>query len=397
MKRECGQHTAKDNERAWACEAEYRGDNSFASRFPGPSCPPSMARLRKLAGSDHSVLDLSSSEPHFEVAEPVKASAIMAIASRDGDNGAAKRLGPRLKEMISEMEVERAGICQNNVALTSGVRSALFLGFMTLLNPDDEVLIPDPASPLFEQVCRITGGQPCPVDIYPDFRLTVDRLEEAAAGCENPRVLLFSNPCSVSGTVLTYQEMAEIAQWADDNDVFIVCDETYRNFVYENQWVSIARCTEEALLLNGFGVCSGMSRWRLGYSVGPAEIIEDMTRLQGVIGIGPSRVAQRAGLGAVQMGSRQSSMQLMAYKDRRDRVYRGLRDKFQLRRPEGAFFAFVRVPQGDADGFAEKAVQRGLLVCPGSMFSSKKSHFRLSFAAEDQVVERGIQILRGMA
>jgi aspartate aminotransferase/aminotransferase len=259
---------------------------------------------------------------------------------------------------------------------------------MALINHGDRVIIPDPYFVMYKHLCRLVGGRPLYVDTYPDFQVTVERLENA--GAERGKVLLLNSPCNPTGQVTPAGELRKITRWARENDVFIISDEIYSAFVYDVEFASLARYTKDVLLLSGFSKCSAMTGWRLGYAIGPAELIAEMTKLQQFSFVCAPSIAQHAGVAALQIDP---APHIQAYRAKRDLVYEGLRRKFELSKPQGAFYAFVRAPGDDGDGFVAKAIKHRCLIIPGSVFSEKKSHFRLSFAAEDRTIAAGTQLL----
>jgi len=344
-----------------------------------------------LAGTMPNPINLSIGEPDFEMPEPVKARAIQAIAG--GHNRYTVTQGiEELRRQVLAVERDRTGIRHSAVLITSGVSGGLLLAFMALVNPGDEVIVPDPYFVMYKHLCRLLGGRPLYVDTYPDFQLTVERLEAAGAG--RGKILLLNSPNNPTGQVIPDRELERIARWAQASGVFIITDEIYSAFAYDGPCASVARYSEDVLLLNGFSKSSAMTGWRLGYAIGPDRIIAEMTKLQQFSFVCAPSVAQQAALAALSVDVRPY---IEAYGVKRDLTYEGLRHKFELPRPQGAFYAFVRAPNDDGDAFVQEAIKHGCLIIPGSVFSEKRSHFRLSFAAEDEAIRAGTQLLCSLA
>jgi len=336
-------------------------------------------------------INLSIGQPDFEVPEPVKAKAMQAIEL--GMNRYTVTQGlEELRSGVLSAEKARTGIRHDSVLITSGVSGALMLAMMTLVNPRDKVIIPDPYFVMYKHLCRLIGGVPLYVDTYPDFQLTVERLEKARA--ERGKVLLLNSPNNPTGAVLGARRLREIAQWARDNDVFIISDEIYSTFSYDGPCPSIAAFTRDVLLLNGFSKSAAMTGWRVGYAVGPGEIIEEMTKLQQFSFVCAPSVGQYAALEALMLDG---SAHMHAYRAKRDLACAGLESRFDFTRPQGAFYIFLPAPGGDGDAFCKKAIERRCLIIPGSVFSQKKTHFRLSFAATEEAIEAGVQLLLSLA
>ncbi len=343
-----------------------------------------------LAKSLKNPVNLSIGQPDFDVPEPVKASAMHAIET--GHNKYTVTQGiPELRSAVLKLEKKRSGISHDSVLVTSGVSGAILLAFMALVNPGDKVAIADPYFVMYKHLCRLLGGKPIYVDTYPDFRLTVKRLE--AAGAANAKVLVLNTPCNPTGAIIPEKDLRAIARWAKKNDVFIITDEVYSVFCYDGKFTSAAAFSDDVLLLNGFSKSTAMTGWRLGYAIGPEAVIDEMTKLQQFSFVCAPSIAQYAGVVALSLAT---DPHVRVYRAKRDMLYEGLSRKFKVQKPEGAFYAFVEAPGGDGDAFVKKAIEHSVLVIPGSVFSEKKSHFRVSFAADDRDIQEGIEILSSL-
>jgi aspartate aminotransferase/aminotransferase len=343
-----------------------------------------------LAKSLKNPINLSIGQPDFDVPEPVKASAMHAIET--GQNKYTVTQGiERLRNEVLAAEKQQAGVRHDAVLITSGVSGALLLAMMALVNPGDKVAIPDPYFVMYKHLCRLLGGVPLYVDTYPDFQLTAGRLE--ASGAADAKLLMLNSPSNPTGQIIPPKELRRIAKWAESNNVFVISDEIYRAFCYDGPFGSIARFSDNVMLLNGFSKSAAMTGWRLGYAIGPQPIVEEMKKLQQFSFVCAPSIAQHAGVVALHVSP---EPHVRAYETKRDMVYNGLRDKFELQKPQGAFYAFVRAPGGDGDEFCRQAIERGLLIIPGSVFSEQNTHFRLSFAADDRVIEEGVETLCDM-
>ncbi len=332
-------------------------------------------------------VNLSIGQPDFDVPEPIKASAMHAIET--GRNKYTVTQGiPELREAVLKYEKRLTGIKHNDVLITGGVSGGILLAFMAMLNPGDKVAIPDPYFVMYKHLCRLLGGEPLYVDTYPDFRLTAERLEQA--GAAEAKLLILNSPANPTGALIGEKEMRRITSWADKNDVFVLSDEIYRTFTYDGGCPSPASFTEKVLLLNGFSKSCAITGWRLGYAVGPEPLIEQMTKLQQFSFVCAPSIAQYAGVVALSMSS---ELHMRAYQAKRDILYEGLKRSFRLNRPEGAFYAFVEAPGGDGEAFCRRAIEHSVLVIPGSVFSERNTHFRVSFAADDSVIDAGVDIL----
>ena len=340
-----------------------------------------------LAKSIKDPINLSIGQPDFPVPEAVKLKAIEAVNTDQNRYTVTQGL-LELREAVLALEKDRIGIAHDGVLITSGVSGGLLLAFMAMINPGDRIALPDPYFVMYKHLCRLLGGQPLYVDTYPDFQLTAARLE--AAGAAQAKILLLNSPNNPTGQVMPDGNLREIADWARDNGVFIITDEIYYSFTYDTEYSSIARHTEDLMLLNGLSKSHAMTGWRLGWAIGPREIIAEMTKLQQFSFVCAPSLAQHAALAALTVDP---EPYVRAYRAKRDLAYEGLKGKFELPKPAGAFYAFVRAPGDDGEAFVKRAIENSCLIIPGNVFSERDSHFRLSFAAEDETIRAGTKLL----
>jgi aspartate aminotransferase/aminotransferase len=239
----------------------------------------------------------------------------------------------------------------------------------------------------------VAGGKPVYVDTYPDFRIDVDRV--AAAITPRTKAILFNSPANPTGMVASPAEVRALAQLAAERDIALVSDEIYREFCYDGPFLSPAAVNPQTLVIDGFSKTYGMPGWRVGFAHGPSAVIQQMIKLQQYSFVCAPHPFQWAGARALDMDM---GPHIDAYRHKRDLVLAGLGDDYELVRPRGAFYAFPKVPWGTATEFVTRAIEEyQLLIIPGNVFSRRDTHFRLSYAAPDSVIEQGMDVLRKMA
>jgi aspartate aminotransferase/aminotransferase len=284
-----------------------------------------------------------------------------------------------------------------SVLVTSGVSGGLLLAFLALIDPGDEVIMTDPYFVIYKHVINMIGGRCVFVDNYPDFRLPVEAIAKAIS--EKTKLIILNSPANPTGAVCTRQEVEAIAQLARQKDILVLSDEIYDKFCYDGPCPSIAGYYEKTLLLKGFSKSYAMTGWRMGYVAGTEavrEVIEEMTKIQQYTFVCAPTPFQRAAVAALDSDM---SEYVAAYKKKRDMIYDGLKDKYEIVKPGGAFYAFVKAPQWakSATEFVEKAIANNVLVIPGCVFSEKDTHFRISYATTDEKIAQGIDILCSLA
>jgi len=337
-------------------------------------------------------INLSIGQPDFDVPDPVKDEAIAAI--RRGMNKYTQTQGSaQLREALAGLCREEFGWTDDPpILVCSGVSGGLLLAMMVLVNPGDEVVFVDPYFVMYSHLVHLAGGVAVPVETYPDFRPDTQRIADAIT--DKTRMLIVNSPTNPTGTVYREQELREIADLAARRDLLVISDEIYERFCYDSPFVSMASIYDNTLLLRGFSKSFAMTGWRLGWCTGPRPIIEKMTMLQQYSFVCAPSMAQAAGVKALQTDV---SAQVAAYKRKRDMVHEALAEPFGLDRPEGAFYAFVPAPGGRGSDFAAKAIENNVLIIPGSVFSQRDTHFRLSYATSDEKLQQGLEILVKLA
>ena len=343
-----------------------------------------------LAASLEDPVNFSIGQPDFDVPEPLKNEAIKAIKA--GQNKYSQTAGNSLlKERIAEQIENELGWANPAILVTSGVSGGLLLVFMALINPDDEVILPDPYFVIYKHVVNMLGGKCVFVDSYPDFELPVEKIAEAITN--KTKMIILNSPCNPTGVVYSEQQIKALAEIAAEKDILVMTDEIYERFCYDGRCPSIAEYCEKTLVLRGFSKSCAMTGWRLGYvAAGESlrSVVEEMTKIQQYTFVCAPTPFQQAAIAAV---SYETSDFVDAYRKKRDLIYEGLKDKFELVKPGGAFYAFVKAPGGSGSEFVEKAIKNNVLIIPGNVFSEKDTHFRISYATSDEKIQQGVEIL----
>jgi len=351
-------------------------------------------RVFALAAELEDPVNFSIGQPDFDVPEKLKEEAIKAI--HEGFNKYSQTAGDALlREKIAEQVKQEFGWDRPAVLVTSGVSGGLLLAFLALINPGDEVIMPDPYFVIYKHVVNMLGGKCVFVDSYPSFTLPVGRIAEAIT--DRTKMIILNSPCNPTGMVYPQEQIKKLAQVAAEKDALILADEIYEKFSYDGKCTSIANFCEKALILRGFSKPYAMTGWRLGFAAAHESlrnVVEEMTKIQQYTFVCAPTPFQKAAVAALDYDVTEF---VDAYRRKRDLLYEGLKDKFELVRPSGAFYAFVKAPGGSATEFVEKAIKNNVLIIPGSVFSEKDTHFRISFATSNGKIQQGVEILRKIA
>jgi aspartate aminotransferase/aminotransferase len=334
-------------------------------------------------------INLSIGQPDFDVPEPVRRAAIAAIEG--GKNGYALTQGiPALREKLAEQVRRQYNHDDREVFITCGTSGGLMLALLVLLNPGEEVIVFDPYFVMYDALAGIAGARVVYIDTYPDFRIDPDRV--AAAITPRTKAIICNTPANPTGVVAREDELRGLAELAAKHNVVLISDEIYSAFCYDHPFVSPARWNPQTLVVDGFSKSYGMPGWRLGFAHGPAVIIREMIKLQQYSFVCAPQPFQWAGAAALEVDI---SRHVSDYRRKRDTLLAALAEDYEIVRPGGAFYMFPKAPWGTGAEFVARAIaEHQLLIIPGHVFSRRDTHFRISYAAEDKVIARGIEALR---
>jgi len=342
-------------------------------------------------------INLSIGQPDFDIPDVVKEEAINAINSGLNKYTVTQGIEPLREKVVSFVNKKRGtNYVVDECIITSGVSGGLTLVLLSLINPGDEVLIFDPYFVMYKHLVNLFGGKPIIIDTYPDFSLFNKRKVIESAITDKTKIIIISTPANPTGKVLTKQDIEVVHDIAKKYDLIVISDEIYDEFIYDGNFFSISSIyPEKTVLLGGFSKTYAMTGWRIGYALGPKDIIKEMIKLQQYTFVCAPSFAQYAALKALDVDM---SNYIHSYKEKRDLVYEGLKDNFDVIKPEGAFYIFpspknTRIPPRE---FVEECVKEGILIIPGNVFSERDTHFRLSFAADNRTIERGLERINSL-
>ncbi len=336
--------------------------------------------------------NLSIGQPHFKTPQALKESAKKAI---DEDHNAYfPTLGSmELREKITKKLRTENQIKANleEVMITTGAAGGIFLALSATINPGDEVILPDPYFVLYKQVLNYLGAKIVYLDTYPNFDLNLENLKKLIT--KKTKMIIINSPNNPTGAVYSEKNLRGVVKIAEEKNLLILSDEIYERFNYEGDFFSIGSVYNNTITLNGFSKSHSVTGWRVGYLHAPVEIIEAINKLQQYTFVCAPSFAQRA---LTEQFELDISEFTEYYKKNRDFLCDSLKNKFEFRVPEGAFYAFLKIPE-NKENFIKNLLENKLLVVPSEAFSEKKGYFRISFAVPFSELEKGIEILKRLA
>ncbi len=369
------------------------------------------AKQLKLQGVD--VVGFGAGEPDFPTPAAIVEAAV--DACRDPRNHRYTPTGglPELKEAVVFKTARDSGyeIAPKQVLVTNGGKHAIYNAFAALLDPGDEVLVPAPYWTTYPEAIRLAGGVPVevPTSSASDFKVTVDQLEDAAT--DRTKVLLFVSPSNPTGAVYSRDQIAEIGHLAVARDWWVLTDEIYEHLVYGGRVhysmpVVVPELADRCVVVNGVAKTYAMTGWRVGWLIGPADVVEAATNLQSHATSNVNNVAQRAAIAAL-LGDLTAVGEMRQAFDRRRRTIFAMLSEIKgvsCMEPEGAFYAFPsfegvlgRELRGARPGstleLAELVLEESRVAfVPGEAFGAP-GYGRFSYALSDSDLARGIERL----
>jgi aminotransferase len=365
----------------------------------------SFSAIRKIfnrAQELEDVINFGIGEPDFTTPDVIVKSAKRAMD--EGYTHYTVNAGyPEIRRLISQKLKKDNLIVADpaqEIILTCGGMGGLYLALRTLIDPGDEVLVPDPCWLNYAAQISLAGGVKVsvPVGKDRDFSLSADLLKEYVT--DKTKLLILNTPCNPTGKVIPGEELNRIARLSEEKNFLIISDEVYEKFVWDGQrHISIGSFPEAAgrtITVNSMSKTYAMTGWRIGYTCGPAEIIKNMVKLQENIYACPSSISQIAAGTALSEGEDSLSLMVREYAGRRDLFFQELEaiDLLQFIRTEGSFYIFVDISQTglSSEDFSIRLLEeRGVAVVPGSAFGRSGEGFvRMSFATDRRSIKNGI-------
>ena len=344
-----------------------------------------------LAANMEVPINLSIGQPHFDTPQPIKDALCQAVEKGKNAYSQSQGIPPLLNKIQSQVDQEY-GHGDRQVFITSGTSGGLMLALSTLVNPGDDVIVFDPYFVMYKHLTAMSGGNVVLIDTYPDFQIDVDKVRDAIT--DRTKVILCNSPSNPTGYVAGEDELRALAELAAERDIALISDEIYRLYCYDRPFVSPARWNEQTIVIDGFSKSHSMTGLRLGYAHGPEHIIEQMIKLQQFTFVCAPHPVQWAGLAALDVDM---SHRIEEYRRKRNFMISELQNDFDIAGEGGAFYLFLKAPWGMGTEFVTAAIGNNLLIIPGNVFSAQDTHIRISFAADDETLAQGAQVLRDLA
>ncbi|MDL2293310.1 pyridoxal phosphate-dependent aminotransferase [Ruminococcaceae bacterium OttesenSCG-928-D13] len=376
------------------------------SRCAGQVLPSDIRKIFNKAHEYETVISFSLGEPDFSTPPEVAEAGCAAI--RDGHTRYTLNAGILpLRQAVAQKLAAEHGVAYDpatEVTVTAGAMGALYLGLKAILDPGDEVIIPDPAWTNYVQQVIMSGGVPVRVDALESdgFRPTLDGLR--AAITPRTRAIILNSPSNPTGALLDAATLAGVAALAEQHDLYVIFDEVYKHIRYTDGpflgLCGLPGMRERCIVIDSLSKTYAMTGWRVGYAAGPAPVIGSITKFQENVYSAAATPSQYAALKAL-TGSQDAVHRMVAqYAARRDYVCKRVAEipGLSCLPPEGSFYAFVNIGGSGltSEAFAYDLLdKKQVVVVPGTAFGARGEGFvRLSFATSMAQLEQGLDRIR---
>jgi aspartate aminotransferase len=369
------------------------------------------AKAKALQAEGRPVISYAAGEPDFATPAHIVDAARAALDDPKNFRYTAAAGLPELREAIATKTARDSGwaVPASQVIVTNGGKQAVYQAFQVLLDPGDEVLLPAPYWTTYPEAIQLADGVPVEVFAGSDqgYKVTVDQLE--AARTERTKVLLFVSPSNPTGAVYSPAETKAIGEWAESHGLWIIADEIYQNLVYEGARAqsiveAVPALADRTILVNGVAKSYAMTGWRLGWMVGPADVMKGAANLQSHLTSNVNNVAQRGAIAALNGPQEPIDQMRLAFDRRRKLIVSELNKVpgFHCPTPEGAFYAYVDVTAALGREIAGVTPTTSLELAdlilseaevaavPGEAFGPS-GYLRFSYALGDDALVEGIQ------
>ena len=376
-----------------------------ANRIYGEAAFEVLAKSREMEKRGKKILHFEIGEPDMETPAHIVRAGIQAIQNNKTHYEPSLGLTELRQAVMDEVEKTRGyRPLLDQVVITPGLKPGIFFSMLSVIDPGDEVIFPDPGYPTYGSVTAMVGAVPVPVPLREKNEFRMSPADVRAKITEKTKVIIINSPQNPTGSVMTEPELREIAKVAEEHDIYVISDEVYSKMTYDDVTApSITifdKALERSVLLDGFSKCYVMTGWRLGYMVVPVNMAQ---RLQNYLVSAVSCTAsftQWAGIQALKGDQAFIKEMMNRFARKRDRIVNGLNqvNGFSCQMPKGAFYVFVNIKetQMTSQACSEYILKEaGVATVPGTAFGKAGEGFlRFSYATDIGVIDKAIEKLK---
>jgi len=361
------------------------------------------AKANALEKEGKSIIRCEVGEPDFDSPVAAKEAAIKAINENKTHYSPTNGL-PELLEAVKDYVNSSHGmnIDEDNIIITPGGKPIMTFAFMSLVEPGDEVILPNPGYPIYESMVNFMGGKPVYYELREenDFVVDIDELE--ALVTPKTKMLVLNTPHNPCGSVIDPETTKRIAEMVIKNDLWVFTDEIYWRIIYEGVHtpiISLPGMLERTIMLDGFSKCYAMTGWRLGFGVMSKEMKDKMNYLMTNVSSNVTTFVQWGGVAALKGDQAEAEHMVKKFKERRDLMYEGLNkiDGVSARSPKGAFYILANISSFglSAKEFGERLLYEGGVATTAATYfgSAGEGFIRFSYANSEENLREALKRL----
>lgn len=370
------------------------------------------SKFKEMKANGEDVVGFGCGEPDFDTPVHIKNAAIKAI------NDGFTKYTPAAGTMELRKAVAKKFLTENSlsyepsqIVISNGAKHSLLNAFMAILNPGDEVIIPAPFWVSYPELVKLADGVPVTINTYEanDFKATAEDFKKALT--PKTKAIVLNSPSNPTGMVYTKEELEKIADFAVNNNLYVISDEIYEHLIYEGEHISIASFNDKikdlTIVINGVSKTFAMTGWRIGYAAASPKIAKIMSNVQSHASSNPNSIAQSATVAALEGGMETVQEMKAEFKKRRDHMVSVINsiDNVSCKMPNGAFYIMMNIEKlfgkalynktiNNADDFAELFLEKAkVAVVPGTGFGDTR-YVRWSYATSMENIEEGLLRLK---
>ena len=370
------------------------------------------SKFKEMKANGEDVVGFGCGEPDFDTPVHIKNAAIKAI------NDGFTKYTPAAGTMELRKAVAKKFLTENSlsyepsqIVISNGAKHSLLNAFMAILNPGDEVIIPAPFWVSYPELVKLADGVPVTINTYEanDFKATAEDFKKALT--PKTKAIVLNSPSNPTGMVYTKEELEKIADFAVNNNLYVISDEIYEHLIYEGEHISIASFNDKikdlTIVINGVSKTFAMTGWRIGYAAASPKIAKIMSNVQSHASSNPNSIAQAATVAALEGGMETVQEMKAEFKKRRDYMVSVINsiDNVSCKMPNGAFYIMMNIEKlfgkvlynktiNNADDFAELFLEKAkVAVVPGTGFGDTR-YVRWSYATSMENIEEGLLRLK---
>lgn len=355
-----------------------------------------LSQVRKMfEQASPTAINLALGEPDFDTPQHIIEALEDALTMGYTHYSQNKGL-PKLREaIVGKLKKDNnINTTMDDIIITVGASEALYSSINALINPKDDVLIPDPGFLSYQEVVKIAGANPIPVKTYPEngFKTTIEDVENSLT--PNTKAIIINSPCNPTGAVIEKEDVKAISDLADDKDIIIISDEIYEKIIYDKKHYSFQAYTDNAITINGFSKSYAMTGLRIGYLSAAPEMIEEILKIHQYNVACVDTPTQIAATDALIKSQQCVTDMVKQFRKRRDLVVKSLNGmNLECIKPDGAFYVFFQCD--NPDEFIQKALKEDVVLVNGNAFGNMgEGYIRLSYAQSYDNLKRAMHRLK---